>query len=383
MQAGKTFTTYSSNKVIRSIAITWVITKLICYKLWLAGRIFPLIPVNDALAALPAFTHDILFVLSLCCMLLLVFFPNKRIAIVLLLAELLSCMLDQNRWQPWEYQFIFMLAGYVFVKDEHRIRFSWQLIIAGIFFFSGISKLNSAFIHDVWQNLMLRRWLGISPLNIWLVRAGYAIPLIEIVAGIGLLFNSTKRSSVWILVCMHFIILLMLGPTGLNINAVIWPWNILMPLLLFLVFYNGSFEFKLVLSPGPFTWLVLLCWWILPWLQLAGYWDKYLSSVLYSGGVEQLFICTNDPAAKKEMGNYFDKEFRVIPCSPVLSVYKWGIADMNTAPYPEPRIHIAIMKEWKKRFPNDGHRFYTYKPGFAYQVNELVQDAGYRIPDTR
>ena len=78
---------------------------------------------------------------------------------------------------------------------------------------------------------------------------------------------------------------------------------------------------------------------------------------------------------------YMEKEFRVIPCSPVLSVYKWGVTEMNTSPYPERRIYNAIIMAWKKEHPNNTDRFYIYKPGFAYTVREV--DTGYRIQDAR
>ena len=367
-------TPFNSRKILKIICVTWFITKIICYKLWFADRLFPLVPVHEMLSSLPPLLHSIFFISSLACMVILPFFPNKKVAAILLLLELLSCSLDQNRWQPWEYQFIFMLAGYVFIKDEKQIRFSWQLIMAGLFFFSGISKLNNAFIHDIWQHLMLRRWLGINTITPWLNRTGYMLPLIEMVAGIGLLIKMTRRIAVWVLCLMHLFILLMLGPFGLNINAVIWPWNLLMPLLLVSLFYNTAFALRYFRSPNFFSWLVLLCWWILPWLQLKGYWDKYLSSVLYSGGVEQLFICTDNPAAKKQMAPYFDSTFRIIPCSTSLSVYNWGIKEMKTAPYPEPRIYHAIIAAWKKKYPGTKDRFYLYKPGFAPKVEEVMEE---------
>ena len=164
----------------------------------------------------------------------------------------------------------------------------------------------------------------------------------------------------------------MLGPFGLNINAVIWPWNLLMIVLLYLMFFKTTVEYSFSLIKQPFTWLVMICWCILPWLRLAGYWDKYLSAVLYSGGLEQLYICTSNSAAQKEMAPYMDKRFGVIPCSPVLSVYNWGSKEINTSPYPEKRAYIGIIKAWNKKYPGNTDRFYLYKPGYTYTVKEIV-----------
>lgn len=358
--------------LIRLISLAWIITKMICYKLWFSERFFPLVPVHEILSGLPAILHSTLFVISIGCMLLLLVSPGRKTIMVLLLAELLSCCLDQNRWQPWEYQFIFMYATFVFCKAEKDVMISWQLIVAGLYFFGGVGKLNSGFIHDTWKYLMLHRWLDIGQVNIWVTRAGYLLPLVEMIAGFCLLFSRTRKPAMWVLILMHLLILIMLGPAGLSINHVVWPWNILMIFLLYSLFNNKSFSVNAEVIRKPASWVVIICWWILPWFQLSGHWDKYLSSVLYSGGVEQLFICTDNPAAKKDLGKYMDSSFSVIPCSPVLSVYNWGIREIRTAPYPEQRIQKAMIRAWKKKYPGKTDRFYIYKPGFAYTVKEII-----------
>lgn len=370
MPPGNLFTTYDPRKIIRLLCICWMIMKATSFKLWLADRIFPLIPVNENLSSLPPIFHLLLLITSFACMAWLVVFPGKKMAMLLVVVELLSCLLDQNRWQPWEYQFICMIAVYSFINDEKKQLFTWQLIITGLYFFSGISKFNSAFIHDIWHNLFLRRWLGVTEITPWLTRLGYLLPLLEMGAAICLFFKQTRWIALWILITMHFVILLMLGPLGLEMNVVIWPWNVLMPLLLFILFSRQCFQPGKIRYWRPVTWLILVCWWMLPWLQLGGHWDKYLSSVLYSGGVPQLFICTDNVVAKKELGSLMTDGYKVIPCTPALSTYQWGIFEMKTAPYPESRIYKAIVKKWKERYPGVNH-FYLYTPGFSYKLEEL------------
>ena len=189
-------------------------------------------------------------------------------------------------------------------------------------------------------------------------------------AGLALLVPATRKVAILILVIMHFFILVLLGPAGVNINAVIWPWNILMPLSLFILFYKNSFIYEKAFMRNRFSLVVVLCWCILPWLQLAGMWDKYLSAVLYSGGVPQLYICTENSEARQNLGNYMDDSFWVIPCSPVLSTYSWGMREMNTAPYPEPRIYKRIIEAWKTKYPGKTS-FYLFTPGFAPKLEKL------------
>jgi hypothetical protein len=359
-----------NTRIFKIICITWLVTKLLCSKLWLATRSFPLVPVSDLFSGLPAAVHIILFAVSLIGMLLFIFSGNKKIAWLFLIAEILSCLCDQNRWQPWEYQFLFMTTAYVIVKDEDRLRINWQLIIAGIYFFSGISKFSSAFIHDIWQNLLLHHFFGVAAPCKWLLRAGYVLPLAEMLAGIGLLTIRMRRPSIWFLAAMHLVILIGIGPFGLAVNSVIWPWNLAMPVILFLLFYSDAFRYQKEVYRKPFTSITLLLWWVMPWLQLAGYWDKYLSSVLYSGGVEQLYICSDNPVAAKQFASFFEQN-KNVPCNTALSVYKWGMAEINVPPYPEPRIYRAVAKEWMKKYGEGNNKFMLIKPGFIPRVTEL------------
>lgn len=365
----------NSSFLLKLVCACWLVTKLICYKLWLAGRFFPLVPVHDALQQVPPIMHSLLFAVSLGCMLLVWIFPNRKVAVILLLSELLSCMLDQNRWQPWEYQFICMLGAFVFITDEKKRVQAWQIIMVGIYFFSGLSKCSSYFIHNVWDYLFLRELAGIHNAGRWLLRAGYALPLLEMLAAAALCFKPTRKAAVWFLCAMHLLNLLVFGPAGININAVIWPWNVLMPFLLIGLFYNSSLHlFERPALKPVYTMLMLLAWWMLPWLQLAGLWDRYLSGVLYSGRNEQLFICTNDLGASYRLANCITIAGKGMDCNTAISTYKWGMQEMNTAPYPETRVFKAIAASWNKTYPKAINHFYLFRGGFVSETKPLFPD---------
>jgi hypothetical protein len=363
----------NSTLLFKLICGCWLITKLICYKLWLAQRFFPLLPVHDALQVTPAVVHTILFVVSLVCMGVLIFFPKRKIAVLLLLTEVLSCLLDQNRWQPWEYQFVCMLGTYVFITDEKKRVHAWKIILLSTYFFSGINKWSPYFIHNVWNHIFLKSFAGIYNAGPWLLRAGYLVPAIETIAAIALCFGRTRKIAVWFLSAMHMISLLVLGPAGIKINAVIWPWNLLMTCLLFGIFYKEPVQFfeKAIWKP-IYTMLMLLAWCILPWLQLAGLWDKYLSCVLYNGRTEQLYICTNDLNASNRLSDCITFADKNMECSTAVSVYKWAMQEMNVPPYPELRTYKAIAASWNKTYPKAVNRFYIYQAGFSVKIKPLL-----------
>ena len=123
MRSPKAILNEKTNWLIRLTCLFWIASKLICWKLWLADRLFPLIPPFDFLR-LPANMHYVLFGFSLATLVLLMISPRKRsFQIAAIVIEVISCLLDQNRWQPWEYQYIFTL--FIFVankKDEANVK---------------------------------------------------------------------------------------------------------------------------------------------------------------------------------------------------------------------------------------------------------------------
>lgn len=360
------------NLLIRLLFLAWIITKLISLKLWMGDRYFPLVPVSDYLLQIPDWVHLALYASSMALMFLSVFKPSKSVIWLIVVLEIASCLLDQNRWQPWEYQFLFFVSSFaVFTRDEDKIS-SWLIILVSTYFFGGFFKLNAAFIHDTWQYLILIKWLHLAPGNIWLLRFGYLLPLVEMVSGILLLVPRFRKAGAWIIISMHIFILILLGPVGLNINAVVWSWNIFLALTVYVLFFQKTEnDLRFSFSFNPFLICILVVWWIMPWFQSFGFWDKYLSSVLYGGGVEQLFICTqNDEALSKASPYRLDKP-GTVPCAPVIPVYKWGMYEMKTAPYPEPRVTRKIIEYWNSNYGEAD--FYLFKPGF--QTTVKVWDA--------
>ncbi|RYE17171.1 MAG: hypothetical protein EOP51_24405 [Sphingobacteriales bacterium] len=120
----------------------------------------------------------------------------------------------------------------------------------------------------------------------------------------------------------------------------------------------------------PFSWLLLLCFGVLPWLHLVGRWDHYLSFTLYSGGVPQLYICSTDAVLLHKMVPPTSRRNGLIPCNNYVSAYDWGTKAMNTSPYPQERVFRSIAAQFASQHPQA--RFYIYRPGFKPTVKELL-----------
>src|SRR5688572_8473665 len=93
---------------------------------------------------------------------------------------------DQMRWQPWFYQYAFMLAALGFcspdVHEEKRetLLNSYKLIVANIYFYSGLQKFNPAFVNDIlpWMFQPIAKVLPPS-LHVIPMSFGFLIALLE------------------------------------------------------------------------------------------------------------------------------------------------------------------------------------------------------------
>lgn len=360
-----------SKQILRIFVIPcWLLTKILSYKLWLADHSFPMAPITDLTNRLPAIIHNLLLWGSLACMLIFLARPQKWILTILLTLELLSCLGDQNRWQPWEYFFLFFTAAYIFVKQPDRQVSGWKWMLGGLYFFSGLYKIGNGFIHDVWQNLVLIRWLGFHDINPWLLRFGYSLGLVEMMAGIGILFAASRKISAGILILMHLWILLVIGPAGIGINSVVWPWNLLMICLLYVLFLAKKSCALLSPVSNGYHIGVLIAWWLLPWLHMFGKWDNFLSSALYSGGVPQLYICPGNEKLSAGLSQYSIQSVKGIPCEKPVSYYQWGMQELNIVPNEEIRIYQSAIKNIGRAYPGN-NRYYLVRHGFKTTVQEI------------
>ena len=356
----------SLQHLLRAMFVCWATMQLLCYPLWHGLRDFPLVPVWDLLLKLPWYLNDFLFYAGLGSMLLLLWKPNRKWATVLFVLLLISCLLDQNRWQPWHYQFMWMLAAYVFLQKEKQVVLAWQIILVSVYFFSGLSKLQPAFIHDIWNYLFLQSWVGISSNNEWLWRAGYLVPIAEMGFALLLLTGRFRKFGVVGLITMHLLLLVWLGPFGLNINKVIWPWNIVMTYFLLGLFYHRKMDVFFPFFRLTFIRLMFVACCVLPWLSIGGYWDRYLSFAMYSGGVPHMYICNNNNTVLMKYAPYMSKRSnRMLPCDFPIPVSNWAMATMFSIPNPEKRVFAAIAQQWKAKHPDAGASFYLYTAGFS------------------
>jgi hypothetical protein len=351
--------------IASTVCFFWLIAKIITWKLWVTDRIFPLVPPMDFLEV-PAIIHWILFVSSIILLLSIIAWPsNKKLLLSLLIIELITCLFDQNRWQPWEYQYIFTLF-ILCINQQKHIAKVYIFLLSLIYILSGINKFHPNFLWMVWDNMILQGFFKM-PKNMvhqpWLYKSGYILALLEFCGGVALLHAPFRKKAAILLIAMHLFIFLFVGPLGLGYNKAIWPWNICMVVQLVVVAWPN--KQGILHTPTLFYgWnkLVFLCWGILPLLSFWGLWDNYLSSNLYSGTLPKAVVCVADTSTTTKINKYFNKKDALHKCDgkALINLQTWSMTEMEAPVYPQMRVYKKIEKYWLKKYPNSQPSFIYY-----------------------
>jgi len=213
------------------------------------------------------------------------------------------------------------------------------LIVAAIYFYSGLQKINPHFVSRVFPHFTDTMGKAGVALHV----LGWVAPFVEIGIGIGLLTRRFRDVAVLGGAAMHCFILMAIGPFGHKWNSVVWPWNLAMIAFLFVLFWKTEFSFQ------DLTWrnrcrfhkVILLLFGILPFFSFFGRWDSYLSASLYSGNLTAANIFVND-AVKDELPDYIRGYVMHLGRNNVLKIADWSYGELNVPPYPEMRVYRGI-----------------------------------------
>ncbi len=363
--------------ILRITCILWLAAKIISYPAWIAtGRLYPVIPALDGFETVEPLVHDALFWASIGLMAMLLLFPRiKVLAILLILIEISSCLLDVVRWQPWEYQYLFITFIFCYSHDKPKVLYNaLAFMMASVYIFSALQKLNGGFLYTVWENMMLRSFGGVSGaqiVSLQLHYVGLLLPAIELLCGFALLFMRNKKWPALALMAMHLFNLVFLGPWGLNYNIAVWPWNVAMMAFLYLLFVQNRQQFLPSFLFAGWNRVVLLCFGILPILSFWGLWESHFSSNLYSGKTKNLTVCVNKKDVR-ELQAYFSKDnHHICESTSMLKVQKWSFSELNLPPYPEEWYYRRWVREWKKQHTKARAKFYIYQ--YPYKENTEIR----------
>ncbi|GAA4055023.1 hypothetical protein [Flavobacterium chungnamense] len=364
------------NLILKITIFFWLVTKIISFKLWTSDRLFPVIPTFNFLENCPNWFHLTLYLFGICTLVFVFFYPNKKNIIGLtILLEITSCLLDQNRWQPYQYHFILIFCFAFFLRDNKNFINYFIFLLFVIYVNSGLHKLNGGFLYYIWENLMLKQFFGLENYqinNIIIHYLGLFIGLFEFFCGLGLLFSKFKKIAAVLLIAMHFFIIILLSPIGIAHNYVVLPWNCAMILFLWVIYFsniNNTFNFWVLVKGYHIIFFVLIG--LMPIFNFFGLYDNYLSFKLYSGNLQKMYICVHNDKDASRYKSYFLKDRKEINCQNIISISYWSLKEMNVLVNPEKRVFIKIAQKWKEINPNIEATFYLVD--YPYQSKNFVQ----------
>ena len=330
---------------------------LISWKLWLTNHLFPLTPVLPFLEKTPNTISIALLIVIFALTIFTIINQRQKIIQALFFLLVIEVLIDQNRLQPWFYQYtlmFFLLMFYGYKKPNEKsatnILHVFRLVVCGIYFWSGMQKLNTDYFNDTafWLMEPMGKYFG-SAFAHKLGTAAGAIPYFEICLAFGLLIPKTRKYFLIPGILMHAYIILLMTPLGRNYNYVIIPWNGSMILFLLLLFnksnrFNFSETFKSVKTiPQK---IVFALFWIMPSLSFFDKWDSYLSSSLYCGNSDNAYLYLKEEQ-KKSLPDELQKmcQFDSTNQTDYLYINNWSMLEMNVPAYPEKRIFTNAKKK--------------------------------------
>ncbi len=329
-------------RLISTISLCLVIQCLISWPLWVDfDRHYPKIPAFPNFALEIISPLDFLF-FGLMLFILLAFALGKchRFAVwTFFFLSFIFILDDINRLQVWVYQMAAILLV-LFAAGNDRFPFALltiRIMIACVYCWSGIHKLNIYFAEDIFPWLL--QPFGLEDFAFQNPKLAYATAILESLAGICLLLNKTRKIAIVVLSGMHLFILIVLSPLGHHWNAVVWPWNITMIVLLVLVFYKNK-------SPEPVTvhetfrlfWpmsAAVVLFGVMPFFNFFNKWDEQLSFKMYSGISPEgifYFVENSNECIPDSVRQRFGHE---TPGTNELSIIldDWAFYELKVAPY--------------------------------------------------
>lgn len=332
-------------------------------KLWLSNRYFPLVPIFNFIPSLQAPFDSILLFSFILSSLLQIFMPNIKAAKWLFwISAGILIITDINRIQPWFYLYLLIIGisdFIVSVNDKYRFL---KILFSSVYFYSGWHKLNPSYFDFVIDWFIQPFYTEKNFIYSTLFAAGSLIPLVEIACAIALLSGKYVKQAVYTIILIHVLILISTGPLGHNYNNVIWPWNIFMPVSLFLLFYNSEKE-NLFLNTKSYVKeknkksIFLLYILFVPFLNSFNLWPSYMSWNLFSGNTENARMYLGEkvssyfsPAFDDIIKDCYDAPYTINP-------KKWALKEMNVPPFPEKTV-------W--------HKCHSYLLEFTGNPNEVI-----------
>ncbi len=332
---------------------------LVTFPLWkpLDSTASPQIPWFDFLCQFPQSIETGFLAALILAAILLVFSAKKsltrRVTRVVYLASFIGLvLLDQHRLQPWTLQLL--LFSVVLSLAPRRDGLSCcRILVVTLYVYSSISKIDLAFLDGQGQLLLdgLFKPFGVNN-EMWSRQTNRALaaslPLGELLVAFLLVTDRFRRIGLVGATLMHLMILVALGPWGLNHEYGVLIWNVYFIFQNFILFRKPIEAVEAAPSSRKVSnWIaigVTGLFAFLPALENWGWYDHWPAWAVYSARPERVEVLVDEsivpslPASLQELcGRPAPLDVRV----PIV-LDRWSFHTRNCPIYPQARYRVAL-----------------------------------------
>lgn len=274
---------------------------LLSYKLWLVPNNFATIILIKNFN-LPQTLISCLGSLSCLCLIGAMFLRRERLLIFF--AVVLNFVLainNINLLQPWFIVYNFSLLIFCFynqrVDDSNNftsIFICLQLVVIAVYFFNGITKLNTNFVREIFEPLL-------SPIKIivterqfnFFIKLGAIVPYLLIFIAVTLTIRYLRYLAITLILFINILLLIFLFPSQFQPNIALWLMNFVVLILVLILFLGKTkqryFNNTFLLQKGVF-YIVISLFYILPIQCVLTNSSKYFAFNFYSEKQENTLL---------------------------------------------------------------------------------------------
>ena len=325
--------------IVRITSVAFLLSLALSWRAYIPSlRFFELSPVIDILGSTPVWLDWLILILNVGCLGWLVMKPLQRApAFGVLACTVFWVLQDLLRFQPYTYMYVFTIVVAAFFASGSIN--ALKIMVASIYFWAGFHKINATFFFKTFPSLIEPVYTfpkEPSLLAALIALAIFMVPLFEATIGLLLFFPRHRRLSILMALVMLLVVLACLGLDRDAWNMIVWPWNIYLFLLAFMLFYKPAavddrMRFRLDMP----TLATIALFTVAPAVALIGWVHSYPSFKLYSGNTKRAEVIFAPDENLTRLPNNLGK---LVGRAHTLSLVDWTAHELGLVVYPEPDV---------------------------------------------
>lgn len=342
---------------------------------WWDTTDFPEVPFFAGLCTAPYFIDRVAWLLFLAGILGMGFAGLRRSTLAFRWLSLLAwanlsllMLLNQHRCQPWvilSWQFLFAFV----LCDSGRATVWLRRLTIAVYIYSSFTKIDHEFIHSTGQVLMGQLLHSLKAPD-WLVAMSadevWLLPMVELLVGLGLCWQMTRRTAVVLGSLMHMALLIVLGCWGLGHQPPVLIWNALAVWQLWILFWQPAIPPVELDNDKPWTGrmqdrvatVALTGLLAFPLLQPLGVVDHWFAWGLYAPRNSYARVFVRKDVPHSSLGT-LASHLKPLPGQArgdlwvQADIGNWSLDQLGVPIYPDSRFQVGVAVAVGQRCPQE------------------------------